>query len=66
MRCYRNCAVHQQSVYDVFTRRFIVIQHYIFFTFLTSKFLSFLDNLRSMENDLTAAAEVGWAFCNSA
>ena len=37
-----------------------------FFTFLTSKFLSFLSNLLSIENDLSTAAEVGWAFCNSA
>ena len=37
-----------------------------FFTFLTSKFLSFLSNLLSIENDLSTAAEVGWDFCNSA
>ena len=37
-----------------------------FSTFLTSKFLSFLSNFLSIENDLSTAAEVGWAFCNSA
>ena len=37
-----------------------------FFTFSTSKFLSFFSNLLSIENDLSTAAEVGWAFCNSA
>ena len=36
-----------------------------FLMFLTSKFLSFLSNLLSMENDLSSGAEVGWAFCNS-
>ena len=34
--------------------------------FLTSKFLSSSSNLLSIENDLSIAAEVGWAFCNSA
>ena len=34
--------------------------------FLRSKFLSFLSNLLSIENDLSTAAEVGWAFYNSA
>ena len=36
-----------------------------FFKFLTSKFLSFLSNLLNIENDLSIAAEIGWAFYNS-
>ena len=47
-------------------RLVIVTHHHIFFTFLASKFLSFLSNLLSIENDLTTATEVGWFFCNSA
>ena len=39
---------------------------YIFFTFLTSKFLSFLSNFLHIENDLLTTEEVGWDFCNSA
>ena len=34
--------------------------------FLTSEFLSFPSNLLSIENDLSAAAEVDWVFYDSA
>ena len=72
MNCYVTATV--LSVYDVFNENhtvqlpelFIVIQHYVLSDVFDIKFLSFLSNLLSMENDLLTGVEVGWAFCNSA